>query len=107
MSVSFSIGVCVTDDPPSINLANRNAADLLAWLGLPTEDLWGQMPARDLAARCRRRLWLEPRNFDEPLPAQVEGRLINFGRPAGYLRRRTEELLRLAELAGDDVISWA
>src|SRR5262249_57708307 len=30
-----------------------------------------------------------------------------FGRPIGYLRQRTAELLRLAELAGDGLISWA
>lgn len=89
MSVTFSIGVRVTDDEPSLNLANRNAADLLAWLGLPTDDLFGQMPARELAARCRRRLWPEPRNFDEALPAQDEGWCVTFGRTAGYLRGRT------------------
>ncbi len=108
MSVTFSIGERVdTDDPDSfINLANRNAADLLAWLGLSTDDLLGQMPARQLASRCRRRLWPEQRNFDPPLPDEIAGRCHTFGRPAGYLRDRTADLLCLAERAGDGVISW-
>jgi hypothetical protein len=111
MSVTFSIGLRVAahlDRPDRfLNLANRNAADLLAWLGLPSEDLCGSLPARDLAARCRRRLWPETRNVDAGLPEERIGRSVFLGRPAGYLRSRTEDLLRLAELAGDDVISWA
>ena len=58
MSVTFSIGERASFDlDRAMNLSNRNAADLLAWLGLATDDLYGQMPARELAARCRRRLW--------------------------------------------------
>ena len=107
MSVTFSIGERASFDlDGAMNLSNRNAADLLAWLGLPTEDLYGQMPARELAARCRRRLWPEARNLDPGLADEQEGRCFVFGRPAGYLRSRTEELLRLAESAIDGVISW-
>jgi hypothetical protein len=36
----------------------------------------------------------------------VSDRFYSFGRPIGYLRQRTGELLYLAELAGDGVISW-
>jgi hypothetical protein len=46
-----------------INLSNQNAADFLAWLGLPTRDLVGELPGRELAALCRRRLWPEPGNL--------------------------------------------
>ena len=40
---------------PALNLNDRNAAGLLARLGLPAE-LYGSIRARDVAARCRRRL---------------------------------------------------
>ena len=108
MSVTFSIGERLSTDLEDswINLANQNAADLLAWLGFPSDDLYGQIPARELAALCRRRLWPEARNADPEVPDVARGRFYRFGRPAGYLRQRTMELLHLAELAGDGVISW-
>jgi hypothetical protein len=111
MSVTFCIGPRVAADLERperwMNLSNRNAAALLAWLSLPTDELYGSMPARELAARCRRRLWDEARNIDPERPEERAARCLFFGRPAGYLRGRTEELLRIAELADDDVISWA
>jgi hypothetical protein len=109
MSVTFSIGsrVGTNLDDQWINLANQNAADLLLWLGLPAEYLVGEVPARELAVRCRRRLWPEPRNVDPEIAPEFSGRFYSFGRPIGYLRQRTAELLHLAELAGDGVISWA
>ena len=102
MSVTFSIGNRVSTelDDAWINLCNQNAADLLRSLGLPADDLYGQLPASELAARCRRRLWPEPRNLDPALPDESADRYHRFGRPCGYLRQRTAELLRLAELAG-------
>lgn len=109
MSVTFSIaGTHRRDeeDHLSLNLNNRNAADLLAWLGLPAIDLWGEVPATDLAARCRRRLWPEPRNHDPGLPDGEDGRVFTCGRPPGYLRERTQQLLELCELAGDGVITY-
>ena len=109
MSVTFSIGSrSSTDlDDQWINLNNRNAADLLLWLGLPSEDLVGQMPAPELAVRCRRRLWPEPRNVDPEVPPEFSARFYSFGRPIGYLRQRTAELLYLAELGGDGDILCA
>src|SRR5687767_7421614 len=43
MTVTFSIGDRVTTEAPEgfLNLSNRNARDLLTWLGLPTDDLYG------------------------------------------------------------------
>lgn len=71
------------------------AQELLEWLGYGPER-FGSMPASDLAARCRRRLWPMPRNMD---PAKN-------GRPEGTLRDLTERLLRMAAQASaeDDVM---
>ncbi len=80
--------------------------DVLLWLGIPVGYLVGELPSRELAALCRRRLWPEARNIDPAVPDEVYGRFYSFGRPIGYLRQRTAELLHLAELAGEGVISW-
>ncbi len=104
MSVTFSARgyrSAANDTEAWINLANANAADLLEWLGYPREPLYGSLDARELAARCRRRLWPEARNVDPALPSHVEGRFIFCGRRPAYLRERTAELLAIAERAGD------
>lgn len=87
-----------------LNLSNVNAADLMRWLGYEP-DCCGSLEARELAARCRRRLWPEARNFDAALAGEVQrapGRatFIYCGRRAGYLRERTSQLLALAESPG-------
>jgi len=58
---------------------------LLEWLGLGRPD-FGAIPARDLAPRCRRRLWPLERNAH------------------ALLRARTGELLAVAEAAGDGTV---
>jgi hypothetical protein len=131
MSVDFWSDDVAGDDEMgrrhSINLSNGNAADLLAWLGLPVEP-GGEAPARDVAARCRRRLWDIPENHDPALPGSDSGegtlsvvepdgstrvargtrgpRVITFARREGYLRERTQQLLVLAEAAGDGLVRW-
>jgi len=101
----------------AVNLSNSNAYDLLRWLEL-TPDACGEVCARELAARCRRRLWDEVRNHDPAVSAsdqrkQLGGggrsgaRLFTFGRDAGYLRDRTTQLLEIAEAAGDGWVTWA
>jgi hypothetical protein len=99
--------------PPEreLHLSSANARDLLTWLGYSVEDLWGTLPARELAARCRRRLWPEARNVDVALPPHEEhapgcARSVFLGRPEGYLRGRTEQLLALAEWAGAGDVSF-
>lgn len=113
MSVTFSLAAA---DSRSINLANLNAIDLLRWLGIGVEseaDLVGEMRATEIAARCRRRLWDEARNYDPALPESVvavPGRpvIISCGRREGYLRERTEELLAISESAAPgDVVRWS
>jgi hypothetical protein len=98
-----------------VNLCNANAFDLLQWLGLTPASL-GDFPARELAARCRRRLWDEARNHDPALAA--DDRLAALGGPAGgaqvvmqdrrpgYLRHQTERLLAVAQAAGDGLVCW-
>lgn len=93
-----------------INLNNRNACDLLAWLDLPTEE-YGSLPAREMAARCKRRTWDVARNLDagiEPQAYKVPNgpQVYSGGREPGYLRHRVEQLLQLAEKAGDGQIVW-
>lgn len=87
-----------------IQLSLRNAADLLRWLGFDADE-FGYLDASDLRARCMRRLWPIPRNFDPAVPERHETsrqpnvHLVIPGREAGYLRARTEELLKLADRA--------
>lgn len=95
-----------------LNLSNVNARDLLDWLELSvSDDLYGTVTAHDLAARCRRRLWNEPRNHDQGFEGYIDeqtGRctVVMGGRPDGYLRQRTKRLLQIAELSGDHDVSW-
>jgi hypothetical protein len=95
-----------------LNLSNVNAREVLAWLGYEIgEGLLGELDARELAARCRRRLWNEPRNHDPELPGW-EGRgaggvrVVQFARRPGYLREKTEALLKLAERAGEGAVAY-
>jgi hypothetical protein len=97
-TVTFIVGGDPTyaPDRPGTFLAlhARDALDLLEWLGLERER-FGARNAWDVAARCRRRLWPERRNYDAAF--FQKGRVI---RAAGSLRGWASELLRLAERAG-------
>jgi hypothetical protein len=96
-----------------VNLSGVNTRDLLAWLGMPTnEALCGEMPAVEVAAKCRRRLWPEQRNQDPAVPrleSHTPGkcRVVYLGRREGYLREKTEALLALCELSKDGTIYWS
>ncbi len=68
-----------------LDLPRSEGLDLLDWLGLGRPE-FGAIAARDLAPRCRRRLWNIERN-EHPT-----------------LRARTAELLVVAELAGDGMV---
>jgi hypothetical protein len=102
--------------PPArmyVNLANANARDFLDWIGIDSERLYGEMPARQLAPLLRRRLWPANRERgDEGRPGRIERilggtTLIDCGRPVGRLAEYAERLLALAEYAGDGVIVWS
>lgn len=105
----YSCEVCANE----INLANSNAWEFLTWLDIPV-DYCGAVEARDLAAKCRRRLWDEERNHDPAISGEESGgpgtgqcRSIICGRRPDYLRSTTERMLKLAEQAGDNFVSWA
>lgn len=89
-----------------LSLSNANARDLLDRLGYREMALWGEISARDLAARCRRRLWDIGRNHGPALAEGLEGNAVALGHPTDYLRERSARLLRLAERAGSRSIQF-
>lgn len=94
-----------------INLCNANARELLDWLEIAHEDLFGQIKGTELAAKCRRRLWDEARNHDPAKEGEVtktpgQATLINCGREEDYLRFRTQWLLAMAERAGERMVHF-
>jgi hypothetical protein len=70
---------------PSLDMPRDEGLALLEWLGLGRPD-FGAIPARELAPRCRRRLWNIERNAH------------------ASLRARTGELLVIAEAAGEGTV---
>ncbi len=68
-----------------LDLPRSEGLDLLDWLGLGRPE-FGAVSARELAPRCRRRLWDIARNAHPSL------------------RARTVELLSVAEAAGDGMV---
>jgi hypothetical protein len=93
---------------------NDNAADFLRWIGLWNPKLCGRIPARDLAAILRRRLWpsrKEAGDHGRAAQAMTEpgratlidcprdpGRLAEYGvRLLGGFRRRPHDILGIAE----------
>lgn len=96
-----------------VEMYEQDAMDLLEWLGFPSRN-FGFLPSSDLKAKCKRRLWDEARNHDPAVtkPNPVKALYPSWTsmavpqtktilRPAGFLRARTQELLKLAERAGD------
>ena len=70
---------------PILEIPRFEGLALLEWLGRGRPD-FGAIAARELAPRCRRRLWAVERN-DDP-----------------RLRGRTSELLAVAETAGEGMV---
>lgn len=105
-SVEFDPGCECARCRHSLNVHNRNACDLLAWLELGP-DPYGSIRARELAARCRRRLWPEPRNVDAGVEPSSSGRVHIGGRPPERMREYVERLLAIAEFAGDEWVAWS
>jgi hypothetical protein len=70
---------------PPLDVPREEGLALLEWLGLGRPD-FGAIAARELAPRCRRRLWDIERNAH------------------ALLRARTGELLAVAEGAGEGTV---
>jgi hypothetical protein len=117
MSVTFSSDRIEVDyETPAtfLHLANKNAEDLLEWVGIESEKLNGEIPVVDLIPLCRRRLWPIPRNVDPGSHAVTYGgpgtgtcRVVDDGRRPQYLPEKTACLLALCFRAGGGVIRWA
>lgn len=93
----------------SLNMNTRNAADLLAYLGLevsPRFDCGGHIDGPQLVALCERRLGMV--YVEAALPTEQRGRLIECGRPAEYLLNRCRDLLLIAKMCGPGFrVAWS
>ena len=78
-------GAPATQAASHLDVPREEGLALLDWLGLGRPD-FGAIPARELAPRCRRRLWDIERNAH------------------AILRARTGELLAVAEAAGEGLV---
>lgn len=90
-----------TIDP--VQMANGNASEVLAILGYPADELAGSAQAQDLAGRAlvaRAMLDTSPARQSETVSTPGRATIISMGREAGYLNRRVDEILTLAEEAG-------
>ena len=74
-----------TQTQKMLDVPREEGLALLDWLGLGRPD-FGAIPARELAPRCRRRLWNVERNAH------------------ALLRARATELLAVAEAAGEGMV---
>ena len=97
MSITFDLSQCGGHE--AINLANCNAAALLALSGLPTEP-GGAVAGDELGeviARLMRALNLPAHRIgaDAPALTSASGRYVDAGRTDDYLVRRGTELLAL------------
>ncbi|MGW1976702.1 hypothetical protein [Streptomyces sp. NPDC001889] len=92
---------------PDVCLSNANARFVLDALGLGGGDLTGTAAARDFLGRCLVALAAAP--ADAGVPPAALGRVVDLGRPAGYLQDRLEDLHGLAQwcAARDRAVSWA
>ena len=105
-----------------INLSNRNAADLLRFIGQDASEPCGEVTVAELEPALRRLMFARVDengahavNADSALDGESSGgpgtglcRMIDFGRDAGYLLERTRDLLELCQQAVEptDVIYW-
>lgn len=91
-------------DVPEVNMANRNAQDMLVLLGIAVEDgLCGGMAAEDFQGRVlvARALAHTVDQALVPITYAEDGgaEYTDCGREAGYLAERLEQLATVAEFA--------
>lgn len=103
--MSVTIFVNGSDETaPSVNMSNRNAADVLATLGVEGDDRWcGGMPATEFSARLvlARALagMVDQELVTVELPHEGGARFIDCGREAGYIAMRLEQIQEVADYA--------
>lgn len=93
---------CTTRQPcgPSANFANTNAREVLAMLGLPSDDLYGEVANKDLG-NVRQRILLVSNSERRQItrPAEQDGRCFVNGSTTEDVKRRLANL--------DAVLAWA
>lgn len=80
-----------------VSMPREEGMALLDWLGFGRSE-FGAVAARELAPRCRRRLWQVHGNTPAPQPALT---VVTERR-----RVRIRQLLTLAEAAGEDMVMF-
>lgn len=98
---SRSMRIDAVDETPEMNVSNANARLVLDALGygdaLRDEDLTGQASGEDFLGRVLTAVAVA--HADVGIPAHQMGRVIECGRPEGYLDDRLDTLRTVAEAA--------
>lgn len=83
-------------DMPSVNMANRNAAHVLAALGVTPDDgeFYGSADADDMLGRVLLAQAIQP--ADDGTPSYEVGNLVECGRRAGYTDDRLAQVYEIA-----------
>lgn len=91
----------------TLNVNNRNACDLLSYLGIEpgVAQPWGHIDARALAMLCEKRLAMS--DVEAAIPMIATPRYVEGGRPADYLRKKCAELLVIARSARGWAVAWS
>lgn len=87
-----------------VQMSNGNAAEVLAVLGYPADELAGAADPQELAGRAliaRAMLDESPERPSETIRNTGGATIINLGRDAGYINRRVDEILTLAQAAAE------
>jgi hypothetical protein len=111
MSVTFALRSVVSEDE-FLNVSNSNARDILAVMGIPTDDdLYGSAKAKDFEVLARRAMMRL--GFDPELSARTSQNpgaclVIHCGRPEGYIRGKLLALVEIcqARISDEDEIAW-
>jgi hypothetical protein len=99
-------------DWPSVSFSNDNAREVLGLLGFIGKGLPGSARGLHMQKACQKAFLLLEKFGDPAIEPKVvkrfgEQTITSGGREAGYLTKRVEHLLQLAQRAGDlGVITW-
>jgi hypothetical protein len=97
MSINFAAAVA---GGPQVNLANGNAAQVFHLLGLEFDGDFGEAPGQDFLGRVLLAQALLDASADQgEIPAHQVGRVVEWGRRAGYLADKLADLRTVANWA--------